>query len=367
MRELLGFPETDDILPLLGWDESREEEFSLLCKAEGLPPGASPARVVSKGKDLWRCLGNSVDAWLAMSGKLRANKTLGSWPSVGDWVVVQDNVVTHVLNRRTELARRSSGKRLEKQVLAANVDITLILMGLDQDFNPRRLERFLSIVTGGGLEAVVLLTKADTAAEIDVWVNYTASLAGGIKVIPTSSVTGTGIDTIRELLQPGKTAVLMGTSGVGKSTLLNVLSGRDIRATGAVRETDGRGRHTTTTRDLFLLPSGCMMIDNPGLREVGITDQDSGDDDPFSDIEKIAAACRFNNCAHHEEPGCAVKQALLEGYLPHERYLSYLKLRKESGFVQKWVRERDFTTVKRQSPLTRRGRREKNKTIDTEE
>jgi ribosome biogenesis GTPase len=252
-------------------------------------------------------------------------------PAVGDFVEVEPGKPPHivrVLPRRTVLSRAAAGERYERQLIAANIDYVLVLTGLDGDFNPARIERYLSLVEDSGAQPVVLLSKLDTHADAAARVDaLRARLPEGTPVHPINGKDPASVAVLAQYLQPGDSAVLVGSSGAGKSTLTNTLLGVDRMATGAVRSHDSRGRHTTTHRALLPLPSGGCLIDTPGMRELKLTGEENLD--LFADIEALAEQCRFADCGHGSEPGCAVQAALDEGELTPERWRNYLKLRDE--------------------------------------
>jgi ribosome biogenesis GTPase len=267
-------------------------------------------------------------------------------PAVGDWIVAApgaEPLIEAVLPRRTLLARAAAGDRYVEQAIAANVDTVFIVCGLDGDYNPRRVERYLVLIEGSGAQPVVLLTKRDQVGEVDTRVAEIQRLAGAL--VPVHGVNAKAGET-RELLAPylgpGRTAVLVGSSGAGKSTLTNTLMGIEKMKTGDVRETDSRGRHTTTHRALLELPSGGCLIDTPGMRELKLTAQAEVGETTFADIEALAASCRFNDCRHAAEPGCAVRAALDSGALDPGRWGNYQKLRDERDVA------RDTAAAKRE-------------------
>ncbi|HEY8039047.1 MAG TPA: ribosome small subunit-dependent GTPase A [Polyangiaceae bacterium] len=247
-------------------------------------------------------------------------------PVVGDWVELSpDGMVVSLRPRRTRLARKAAGVQDVEQVIAANVDVAFVATAADGDVNERRLERYLSVVLDGGVEPVVLLMKADACADLEGERARVRSVAAGVEILAVSARTGEGVDAVARRITPGTLAVLLGSSGVGKSTLLNRLMGEARQRIGALRD-DGQGRHTTTRRELFVLPNGGLLVDTPGMREMGLIDAEEGLADAFPEVEAIAARCRFRDCKHGREPGCAVKEALERGELDAQRYESWRKL-----------------------------------------
>jgi ribosome biogenesis GTPase len=247
-------------------------------------------------------------------------------PAVGDWVGLQDTTITSILPRRSAFIRKRAGLGSDEQVLAANVDAAFLLAGLDDDFSLRRLERYITTAWDSGAEPVVVLTKADLCDDVAGAMLQVESVAIGVPVYPISNVTGVGIDELERHLQPGRTVVLLGSSGVGKSTLLNRLAGSELMRTGDIAA-DGTGRHTTTHRELVRLTGGALVIDTPGLRELQFWDGDVSA--AFDDIEALAAECRFRDCAHAREPGCAVLGAIDNGTLELDRLRSWRKFQRE--------------------------------------
>ncbi|HLY81177.1 MAG TPA: ribosome small subunit-dependent GTPase A, partial [Caulobacteraceae bacterium] len=239
-----------------------------------------------------------------------------------------------VLPRRTAFVRRAADSVTAEQVVAANVDLALLVASMNADLNPRRLERYLATAWQSGAKPVVVLTKADLAEDPEGDIADAESVAFGTPVLPVSAVTGEGMAALAAWLKPGETAVLVGSSGVGKSSLVNALAGETLMATAAIREDDAHGRHTTTHRELIRLPPnamvpGALILDTPGMRELGLLDADEGLSATFDDVEEIAAGCRFNDCHHGNEPGCAVRAALDSGELDPGRWKSFVKLQKE--------------------------------------
>jgi len=264
-------------------------------------------------------------------------------PAVGDFVMVAQGSPPHILEilpRRGALTRAAAGERYARQLIATNIDVVLVLMGLDEDFNPARAERYLALTEGSGAQAVIVLSKADKveSARVD---EARAELSARVPGTPLHAVNGKDAASVAALdayLQPGVTAVLVGSSGAGKSTLTNTLLGEARMATAATRERDGRGRHTTTHRALMMLPSGACLIDTPGMRELKLTGEETLE--VFADIDELASHCRFADCAHGNEPGCAVRAALQSGDLDADRYRHYLKLRDEQETQSAQIEER---------------------------
>lgn len=254
-------------------------------------------------------------------------------PAVGDFVFVSSAKppsIERILPRRSELARAAAGERHQRQLIATNIDTVMVICGLDGDFNPARIERYLMLVEGSGASAVIVLTKADISDEVETTIEELRKRVQAS--VPIHAINAKSTDSIVPLLAylgPGSSTVLVGSSGAGKSTLTNSLLGESRQATNAVRETDSRGRHTTTYRALIQLPSGGCLIDTPGMREIKLTGEEKLDGDQFGDIEELAQSCRFGDCSHLSEPGCSVRAALEDGRLDNERWHNYLKLRDE--------------------------------------
>jgi ribosome biogenesis GTPase len=254
----------------------------------------------------------------------------GVRPCVGDWVELRETQIVAVAPRRTLFARKAAGSGVEVQPIAANVDIAFLVMAMDHDFSLRRLERYLVLTRESGARPVVLLTKADLASDVAGRVAAACAVVEGRDVCAIAAPSGQGIDEVWRYLTPGVTAVLLGSSGAGKSTLTNVLLGEQRMATREVREADSKGRHTTTHRELVELPGGAFLVDTPGMRELQLWASEESVNATFGDVEHWAAQCRFSDCLHSNEPGCAVRQAVADGLLDPERLGSLHKLRKEA-------------------------------------
>jgi ribosome biogenesis GTPase / thiamine phosphate phosphatase len=252
-------------------------------------------------------------------------------PCVGDWIILRDSsVISQVLPRRTQLSRKEPGKRLREQVLAANMDLLFIVSGLDRDYNPRRLERYLVLAYESGARPIILLNKADLRNDLADVVRLTERHVPGVPVLALSALVPWGLDAIAPHVEPGQTAALIGSSGAGKSTIVNALLGETRQRTSAVREDDSKGRHTTTHRELIRMPGNWLLMDLPGLREVQLWADPERIDTAFADILDLAQQCRFRDCAHNEEPGCAVRAAELDP----DRLRSYRKLQKELNHLE---------------------------------
>jgi ribosome biogenesis GTPase len=319
-------------LASLGFDEF----FSSQLARHGNPQWV-PARVVAEGQSSFHLAGCRAQLG-DLSGTLRGSLTKVERPVVGDWVAVIDGTerasIQHVLERRTALLRRAAGTLAEPQVIVVNVDTFFVVTAVNREFNERRLERYVTAVWNSGAEPVVVLNKVDLEADLKPMLEAIERAAIGVPVVRASAATGEGIDALRAFSGPGKTVGFIGSSGVGKSSLTNRLLGRDVQAVGGLRE-DERGRHTTTARQLIELDSGGVLIDTPGMRELGLLDDAGGVEQSFADVAAFAEECRFRDCAHESEPGCAVLAAAESGALPKERLASYRKLLKEIAAVER--------------------------------
>ncbi len=319
------------VLEKLGWDAHWASEFGPF-----LEQGLTPARVTCEHREAYDVLGESGELRSEISGRFRFDHPVHTeWPAVGDWVAIAPRpeegaaTIHAVLPRRSRFSRKAAGDRTEEQVVAANVDIVFPVSSLDGDFNVRRIERYLTVAWDSGARPVVVLNKADLRADVASFVSEVENVAFGTPVIPLSAATGQGLEALRAMLPPGATGAFLGSSGVGKSSLVNALIGTARQATQAVRADDSRGRHTTTHRELIPLPNGGLIIDTPGMRELQIWAEDDGLGSAFSDVEALATHCRFGDCTHAGEPGCAVQAALEDGTLQRDRFRSYAKLQRE--------------------------------------
>jgi ribosome small subunit-dependent GTPase A len=306
-------------LSALGWTPDRTAE---------LPEGATPARVVRVDRGRLTVLGVDGEARVYPAGALRDDSGLAG-PAVGDWVALRGELAVAVLPRRSAFTRTVAGRTSAAQVVAANVDTVLVVDALVGEARLRRVERYLAVAWSSGAAPAVVLTKADLCDDVAAAVAQVADDALGVDVLPVSSVTGQGVDAVRALVGPGRTAAMVGPSGVGKSSLANALAGRLVAETREIRD-DGRGRHTTTHRELHLLPGGGLLIDTPGMRELALYDDGDGIDTAYGDIAALATECRFRDCAHRTEPGCAVAGAIEGGRLDPARMVGWRKLQAEA-------------------------------------
>lgn len=323
----------------LGWCSFFENHFLELRDA-----ALAPARVVEELKTFYRVRTDCGEFLAGIAGRLRyLAQNRDGLPAVGDWVAVRRSAsdgraqIESILPRRTKLSRKAAGRNSTEQIIATNLDVVFIVSSLNREFNLRRIERYLAAVWESGAHPVVLLNKADLCPEASSLAAEVEAVAVAVPVYPVSALERSGLDAVRRHLGPEMTAAFVGSSGVGKSTIINALAGEGHLAVGAVRPFDDRGRHTTTSRQAVFLPGGGIVIDTPGMREFQLWDSGQGLSQTFEDIETLAKDCRFRDCSHQGEPGCAVEGAISEGRLAPERLENHRRLQAELRFLERKV------------------------------
>jgi ribosome biogenesis GTPase len=322
-------------LELLGWNSFFSKSY------EGhSQEGHTVGRVALEHKNNYILYTEQGELSAEVSGKLRYQATeRQDFPAVGDWVVIsvreaQKTATIHaVLPRKSKFSRKTVGTKTEEQIIATNVDTVFLISGLDGDFNLRRIERYLILVWESDANPVIILNKADLCEDVEQCREAVEEIAFGVPIIILSAVNNQGLDALIPYLNQGQTVALLGSSGVGKSTITNQLAGKAIQSVQAVRQGDDRGKHTTTHRELIILPSGGLLMDTPGMREIQIWTGDEGLQETFADIKSLAMQCRFHDCRHEQEPGCAVQEALADGSLDYQRFLNHQKLQKELNYL----------------------------------
>lgn len=329
-------------LARLGWNSRLEEAFAAHASADVVP-----ARVALEHTHIYRVVTGTGESLARVSGRLRHRAAArADFPAVGDWVVLEpsrgsgDARIVAVLPRHSRFSRRAAGDPTEEQVVAANIDTVFLVTGLDGDFNLRRIERYLLVASESGASPVIVLNKADVAADPAAMAAEVTAIAAEVPVHVMSCHVPREVDVLRQYLAPGKTAALLGSSGVGKSTIVNRLIGHDLLRTREVREWDNRGRHTSTARQLIVLPDAGVLIDTPGMRELQLWDAIETMAGAFADVEALANDCRFRDCRHRQEPGCAVRAAIEAGRLAPGRLESYHKLQDEQAYQIRQVDQR---------------------------
>lgn len=319
----------------LGWDSFFETKFSELPEEDFFA-----ARVAVKHKDQYELKNENGDICGKISGKFHYRSLEDGFPAVGDWVYCKMDpsleyaVIIGIIGRKTKFSRKMVGNAAREQIMVANIDTLFLVSSFNNEFNERRIERYLAMIKDGGINPVLILNKSDLESEKVSMLSALKNICKDVPVHAVSAKTGEGIDQLKQYLKEGKTAAFIGSSGVGKSTLINALSGKDLMKTGEIRESDDKGRHTTTNREMLLLPIG-IIIDNPGMREMQLWDTEKGIEEAFEDIKELEKECHFSNCSHSNEKDCAIKAAIDTGELSEKRYENYLKMKEESIKIRK--------------------------------
>ncbi|MGV3526394.1 MAG: ribosome small subunit-dependent GTPase A [Candidatus Sericytochromatia bacterium] len=333
-----SFPSFSAALNPWGWNPFFATAYASLS-AESAFPDRYPARIVAEHQGLYRWVGGPGEGLAELSGSLRYHSLRREdLPAVGDWVrlhwqpQMQHARIEALLPRRSAFVRKQAGTRAAHQVVAANLDTVLLVTALNQDLNLRRLERYLTLAWDSGARPVIVLSKADLSEQPEALLQGVQAVALGADICVLSALTGEGLGQLQPWLGAGQTLALLGSSGVGKSTLVNALLGEARQDTGSVRRDDDKGRHTTTHRELFRLPSGALVIDTPGMRELQLVGSGEGLETSFADLEALVTSCRYRNCQHAQEPGCAVQAALASGELERGRWHNYSKLLREEAY-----------------------------------
>jgi ribosome biogenesis GTPase len=331
---LLG-PATEQ-LETFGWDGFFE---ALFRSEEG--EGMCPARVASDLGESYRLLSEHGELRGELTGRLRHKaQAKQDLPGVGDWVIIKPileeskGVIQQVLPRKSCFIRKEAGFRSRAQIVCANVDTTFVVVSLNDDFNLRRIERYVTAIWDSGSRPVIVLSKSDLCEDADRRILAVESVARGVSIHAISSLTGEGMDYLAAYLAPGSTVAMVGSSGAGKSTLINKMVGSEVRRVREIRSSDDHGRHATSTRDLILLSSGALVLDTPGMRELQLWDAEEGFRETFDDVESLAAGCRFSDCSHNSEPGCAIREALEQGLIDQARIESFEKIRREVEYFE---------------------------------
>jgi len=338
-------------LKSLGWSKRFAEAFSAVSQ-----PAWIPGRVVSEHRGTLVLVTEQGELPAVVPGRLQhLAATAAELPKIGDWVAVaprpgeNKGVIQCVLPRHSQLGRKVPGRVTTQQILAANVDVVFIVQALDASFRPRKLERFLMVAHEGNVRPVILLNKADVCTDPAPIVDAAKRVAGEVTILVTSAETRRGLKALSALIRPTETVVFLGSSGVGKSSLINRLCGEEFQTTLEVRERDSKGRHATTARELLPLPGGGLVIDTPGLRELQLWANEEALDEAFAEISVLAQGCRFRDCRHVDEPDCRVRSAVDSGALPRARYDSFLKLSKEQESLVASSQERVYRVRQRQT------------------
>jgi len=313
----------------LGWCEFFERQWKAK-KSEGLVR----ARISEENRGLYKIISERGERWAELRGKLRHEAVSREMlPAVGDWVLVEQHgarsTIHFVFERRSKFSRKTAGKKTEEQIVAANVDTVLLVSSLNREFNARRIERYLTLAWESGARPVIVLNKSDLCENVAALRAEAETAAMGVRTVVASIISGDGIAELREIVRTGGTTALLGSSGVGKSSLINVILGREIQVTNETREGDDKGRHTTTSRQLIVVSGGGVLLDTPGMRELQLWDASEGISRAFADVQELARRCKFRDCSHKDEPDCAVREAMDE-----ERLANFHKLQREEEFLE---------------------------------
>ncbi len=335
----------------LGWDSYFKTHYEKHTDKDDL----EPARITQEHKGSYVMINADGEYLSEISGKMRYTaRGYSDFPAAGDWVLTKifpeekKGIIHAILERKTKFSRKAvlsggmpdSQGKTEEQVIAANIDTVFIVNSMDSDFSLRRIERYMTSIYDGSMNPVIVLNKSDVTDDTDDYINQVESIAFGVPVIAVSGLTGAGLDGLRKFIHPGETVVFLGSSGVGKSTIINSLTGTDRQKVSSVRESDHKGRHTTTARELIILPEGGILIDTPGMKEFQPWKGEKDTGRAFGDIESFARKCRFKDCSHETEPGCAVQEALANGDLDPGRYRNYMQMKREARYLETRVEKR---------------------------